>query len=136
MTPQDDEIRTGHCLCGACTFELNGPHNWVGHCHCESCRRATASPFTTWIGQENGTWRFTGKAPISYVSSAGNTRGFCGTCGSPMFFKSERFPTEMHFYAALLTDSRTVQPTIHFHADEMLPWIHLSDELPFKDHST
>lgn len=136
MSTVSTRIQTGHCLCGACTFELVGPHNWVGHCHCESCRRATASPFTTWIGHKNGAWRFMGETPVSYNSSAGNWRGFCGTCGSPMFFKSERYPKEMHFYASLLTAPASVEPTIHFHADEMLPWVHLADGLPFKDHTS
>lgn len=120
----------GRCLCGACLFELSGSPNWVGHCHCESCRRATASPFTTWIGQENGRWRFLGDMPVSFVSSPGNTRGFCGKCGSPMFFRAQRFPNEVHFYAALLDHPESVEPSTHFHADEMLPWIHLCDNLP------
>ncbi|KKB11523.1 hypothetical protein VE25_12035 [Devosia geojensis] len=124
----DDPLPTlqGRCLCGACTFELTGPPNWVGHCHCQSCRRATASPFTTWIGQENGSWRFTGTAPVVYQSSPGATRGFCGNCGSPMFYQSERYPNERHFYAALLDHPERVEPTKHFHADEKLPWVHLS----------
>lgn len=120
----------GRCLCGACRFELAGPPNWVGHCHCQSCRRATASPFTTWLGQENGSWKFLGDTPVSYESSPGNTRGFCGKCGSPMFYRSERFPNETHFYAPLLNRPEDVEPRVHFHADEMLPSIHLSDDLP------
>lgn len=76
MTDPNAQVLKGHCLCGACTFELVGPHNWVGHCHCESCRRAVSSPFTTWIGHENGAWTFGGAKPVSYVSSPGNTRGF------------------------------------------------------------
>ncbi len=120
----------GRCLCGACIFELMGEHNWVGNCHCESCRRATASPFTTWLGQENGRWRLLGDVPLEYESSPGNTRGFCGKCGSPTFYQSERFPNERHFYVALLDHPEDVEPTTHFHADEMLPWIHLSDDLP------
>ena len=102
-------------------FELIGDPNWVGHCHCESCRRATASPFTTWIGQENGSWKLHGDTPVSRESSPGNTRGFCGKCGSPMFFKSVRFPDEMHFYAALLDQPEDIEPRAHYHADEMLP---------------
>ncbi|WP_172297508.1 GFA family protein [Pseudoruegeria sp. HB172150] len=132
MTEDGQEVVQGHCLCGACTFELTGPHNWVGHCHCESCRRATASPFTTWIGQENGRWSFTGTEPVAYASSAGNTRGFCGTCGSPMYYRSERYPNEVHFYAALLEDPEAVEPAAHFHAGEMLRWVHLADSLPRK----
>jgi hypothetical protein len=128
---QEEQTKlTGHCLCGTTRFVLVGAPNWVGHCHCESCRRATASPFTTWIGQENGTWTFLKNQPVCYESSLGNTRGFCGTCGSPMFFRSNRYPNETHFYAALLEDPEAIKPTIHFHADEKVSWVHLSDGLP------
>ncbi len=125
-----NQVLRGHCLCGACRFELTGPHNFVGHCHCESCRRATASPVTTWVGQPNGFWAFTGSEPVQYQSSAGNMRGFCGTCGTPMFFRADRFPDEVHFYAALLENPDDVTPTAHFHAEERLQWMHMNDGLP------
>ena len=35
---------TGQCFCGAVTWASPGPVLWAGHCHCESCRRATSSP--------------------------------------------------------------------------------------------
>ena len=34
--------------------------------------------------------------------------------------------------AALLDRPENVEPSTHFHADEMLPWVHLSDNLPRK----
>jgi len=126
----DDTVLRGRCLCGACTFELIGKQNWVGHCHCDSCRRATASPMTTWIGQENGRWRFTGAEPAKYESSPGNTRGFCPTCGSPFYYLSRRYPDETHFYAALLDHPEDVEPDRNFHIDEMLPWMKLAHDLP------
>nr|WP_319513853.1 GFA family protein [uncultured Cohaesibacter sp.] len=131
-TNMNDEKVTkkkGHCFCGACQFELIGSHNWVGHCHCESCRRATASPMTTWIGHENGRWKITGIQPISYESSKGNIRAFCPKCGSPIFYKSDRYPNEVHFYASLLDDPEAVTPTSHSHFEEKLSWMHISDNL-------
>jgi len=130
MTETRTPIRIGRCLCGACCFELDGPPNWVGHCHCESCRRATASAFTTWLGQDNARWRFTGATPVNYVSSPGNRRGFCGRCGSPVLYQSERFPNETHFYVALLEDPNALVPAAHHHMDERLAWVHLADGLP------
>ncbi|PTX57208.1 hypothetical protein C8N43_1874 [Litoreibacter ponti] len=132
MSSDDTQVLTGRCLCGACRFELTGPHNFVGHCHCESCRRATASPMTTWIGQENGSWRFTGIEPTRFFSSPGNERGFCPKCGSPMFFRADRFPNEVHFYAALLDDPEAVTPAAQYHFDEVLSWMHLADGPPPK----
>lgn len=123
------ETIRGHCLCGAVGFELDGPHNWVGHCHCESCRRATASPVTTFIGHPNGQWRWTGDTPGTFQSSPGTTRGFCGTCGSPVSYVSDRHPDETHFYAALLENPGAVIPTAHFHYHEHLPWPTIADSL-------
>jgi hypothetical protein len=68
--------------------------------------------------------------PVSYESSPGNTRGYCGNCGSTMFFRAEQFPNEVHFYAALLDHPENVEPSAHFHADEMLPWTHRRHQSP------
>ncbi|MCO4842706.1 MAG: GFA family protein [Yoonia sp.] len=132
MTETSQQTLSGHCLCGASGFVLIGAHNWVGHCHCESCRRATSSPFTTWIGQENGTWELIGNDIRTYDSSTGRQRGFCAVCGSQMFYKSDAYPNEVHFYAALLDDPLTVTPTRQYHAEERLSWVHLSDGLSMK----
>jgi hypothetical protein len=125
-----ETVLTGHCLCGACRFELSGPANWIGHCYCESCRRATGSPMTTWLGQPNGHWRWTGQTPQSYVSSAGRERGFCGTCGTPMYYRTADLPDETHFFVALLADPNAVEPQQQFHSDERLPWLEKAHHLP------
>ena len=67
---------TGHCLCKAVTYRCDAQPLWQGHCHCESCRRATASPFTSFLGVRNGTWSWTGQQPASYNSSPGTWREF------------------------------------------------------------
>lgn len=119
-----DTVIKGHSLCGACSFKLTGPSNWVGHCHCESCRRATAAPFVTWIGQPNGTWVLDG--PVGkFQSSAKVTRGFCKTCGTPLFYDSKAYPDETHFYAALLDDPNSVRPTDVYFAEAKLDWVDL-----------
>ncbi|MDO7607743.1 MAG: GFA family protein [Loktanella sp.] len=82
------------------------------------------------MGQENGTWQLLGDQPRTYNSSAGQQRGFCGTCGSTMFYRSEQYPNEMHFYAALLDNPEHISPQQHYHADERLSWVHLSEGLP------
>lgn len=113
---------TGHCLCRACRFELVDAHNWVGHCHCESCRRATASPVTTFVGHPDEGWRWLSERLCEYDSSPGRTRAFCKVCGSPLYYRSEAYPGETHFYAALLDDPEAVTPDKTYHADEALSW--------------
>ena len=122
---------SGHCLCGATRFKLEGPSNWVGHCHCDSCRRATSSPITTFIGHPDGKWAIEGTLK-EFQSSTPVTRAFCSGCGSPIYYRSSEIPDETHFYAALLDDPSKVEPTVHWHFDEVLPWLHISDNLANK----
>ena len=121
---------TGHCLCGAVTFACDALPLWQSHCHCESCRRATASGFTSFLGMADGHWRWTGATPGTYASSPGVARDFCATCGTPMTYRSDRFPGECHFYAATLDNPAAYAPTEHVFTAEQLPWVRLADGLP------
>lgn len=125
--------RTGHCLCGGVSFAYDGPENWRAHCHCESCRRQTASPFTTFMGVPEGAWRWTGAEPKVYESSPGVRRMFCGICGAPVAYAADRFPGEIHFYAALLDDGEGFAPQGHVHWDERVGWVNVVDGLPKKE---
>lgn len=123
---------TGRCLCGDVTYRATSAPLWQAHCHCESCRRATSSPFTSFFGVANGAWHWTGKPPASFASSEGVWRDFCPRCGAQMAYRSTRYPDEIHFYAASLDDPGRYAPTSHVHTDEQLPWVHLSDGLKRK----
>ena len=128
------EPTRGRCLCGQTQFEFIGSPNWCGHCHCETCRRNTSSPFTTWLGVPKQFCRLIGKPPRAFSSSEGVRRLFCEECGTPMAFESEKWPDEIHLYAASLEDSANVVPQFHVHFAEKVPWIEISDALPRYQH--
>ena len=121
--------RNGHCLCGDVTYRYSGPENWRAYCHCESCRRNTASPVTAFLGVPRAACAFTGKAPAVYESSPGVRRLFCGRCGTPMAYEADRYPDEIHLYAATLDDPESYQPQSHVHCEERLPWFDVRDDL-------
>lgn len=123
-------MATGRCLCGKIAFAYTGAPNWTLHCHCESCRRATSSPVTTWISVPRAGFAFTQGAPRHFASSPGVRRGFCGDCGSPLSYENESMPDEVHLYAASLTDPSEVAPSRHVFAAEQVPWLEILDELP------
>ena len=122
--------KRGRCLCGDVTYEYAGPENWQAYCHCESCRRSTSSPVTAFFGVAREAFRFTGKPPAVYESSPGVRRLFCARCGSPMAYDADRYPGEIHLFAASLDDPADFLPQGHVHCSEQLPWFNVRDELP------
>jgi hypothetical protein len=120
----------GHCLCRSIIFEYDAEPHWTLHCHCESCRRATSSPVTTFVSVPRGALRFKQGTPRYFNSSPGVTRGFCVTCGSQLTYENERVPDEVHVYAASLADPSHVSPTRHVFVEEQLPWLEIADRLP------
>jgi hypothetical protein len=76
----------GSCLCGAVAFEVAAPLAPPDACHCSQCRKTSghywastnvARDALTLAGAENVTW---------YRSSQKVRRGFCGLCGSALFW--------------------------------------------------
>lgn len=120
----------GLCSCGAVRFASPGPVLWAGFCHCESCRRATSSPITAFFGVPRKTLSWIGDPSVCVSSGAKVQRFFCGGCGSQLSYQSDRWPDEVHLYAAALEDPRSFVPQAHFHWSERLPWLHIYDTLP------
>ncbi|MEX0284971.1 MAG: GFA family protein [Paracoccaceae bacterium] len=120
---------TGRCLCHAIRWETSGNPLWQAHCHCDSCRRSTASPFTSFIGMRRQDVTWTGEL-AAYNSSPGVTRQFCPRCGTQMSFEADQWPEETHLYAACLDDPSLYQPTAHVHWAEHVSWADLHDQLP------
>ena len=127
---------TGRCLCGAVTFAVDGAPLKVVHCHCESCRRATSSPITTFVIVKRADVRYTRGAPATYASSPGVQRSFCGSCGSPLAYESAQRADMVDLYACSLSDPAAIVPEAHVHIDEQLPWLETHDDLPRHVRST
>ena len=124
----------GSCLCGAVRFSAALPSKWVAHCHCTYCRRAHGAPFVTWAGFEDGqvTVDDAGARLRWYESSPGAARGSCSRCGTPMLFKSDRWPGELHLARALIDGPLDREPMAHVFFDTHVPWLAIEDDLPRK----
>lgn len=78
---------TGACLCGGVRYSATGPFGNVACCHCGQCSQWSGGVFSSVnarrdklsiAGEENIKW---------YASSAEARRGFCGICGSSLFWE-------------------------------------------------
>lgn len=77
-------MATGKCLCGAVTFDADVDELHVHACHCDMCRAWAGGPL---LATSTAAVRFSGEDHIvRYDSSEWGARGFCGTCGSNLFY--------------------------------------------------
>jgi len=121
----------GSCLCEAVQFSLQLPSKWCAHCHCTKCRKAHGAGYVTWVGFDEDHFRLDeGQAQLHwYDSSKGAQRGFCTTCGSSLFFRSSRWPGEIHVALGCLDEPIDRRPEAHVFHDTHVDWMSLDDAL-------
>jgi hypothetical protein len=132
QTDQPTEMsypQSGHCLCGRIHYRLLGPPRWSGYCHCESCRRATGAVGVAYGGFPDALVEITGQ-PAEFTSSPGVVRSFCPTCGTPISYRSTRWPGETHILVASMDNPAACPPAHHYHVDEEIEWVRFADGLP------
>ncbi len=121
---------SGHCYCGAVTFEVIGESDWIGHCHCESCRRASGSVMTSFAAFRPDQVVFTGESPRRYATADGVVRSFCGQCGSPIAYESTQDDNEMNLQLGLFDDLEALVPVDHSFLNEKPSWFQADPQLP------
>jgi hypothetical protein len=84
---QDEPVRAGGCLCGAVRYRVRGPLRDILICHCGQCRRVhghlgayTSAARADVTLEQGGALRW-------FAISPRGRRGFCGACGSSLFFE-------------------------------------------------
>ena len=60
---------SGGCLCGALRYEAEGAPDYMGHCYCEDCRKASGSGFIPFIGFAASAVRVSGRKPEIHIES-------------------------------------------------------------------
>ena len=78
---------TGSCLCGAVTFSVTGDIPDPIACHCSMCRKASGHYLVATEVPKTAVTVDDPDAVTWYDSSPKVRRGFCGTCGSTLFFE-------------------------------------------------
>ncbi len=75
---------TGGCQCGRVRYRVTQPLGPGGVCHCRMCQRATGNAFAPLVVARGVEWE---GAPARWASSNITERGFCSTCGTPLFMQ-------------------------------------------------
>lgn len=118
--------QTGSCLCGAVHYITTGPLRPVIACHCTQCRKTSghhvaATSVARDALQVSGdvTW---------YASSPTAQRGFCGTCGSNLFWDGAG--ANMSIFAGTFDGDPGLTLAAHIFCDDKGSYYELTGDVP------
>lgn len=74
------------CVCGSVVIAATFAQTAVEACHCDTCRRWSAGPLL--VVSDGRDVEISGDELRTYASSDWAERGFCGRCGTSLFFRT------------------------------------------------
>lgn len=121
--------RAGGCLCGAVRYAVTGPLRAVVLCHCTQCRRSTGH-FMAATAARHRDFRLSAAAELRwYASSDSARRGFCGRCGSTLFWQAEG-RDYIRIAAGTLDDTTGLDCACHIFVADKGDYYEITDGLP------
>ena len=124
------DILSGACLCERVKFTATGQVKRVSACYCGQCRKQNGGgPF---FGVE-----LQGKLSIEnqdtlawYAASDKAMRGFCGKCGSSLFWQANDDPSYFDVSLGNLTDGHNLSLDAHIFVDHCPSYMTVPESAP------
>ena len=126
---------SGGCLCGSVRYEGSGPQGG-GFCYCDDCRRSSGTGHCSHMMVAECDLSVEGEVRVfDKPADSGNgvSRGFCPTCGSPVFSRNSGVPGMVFIRASSLDQAEVFQPMMSVYASRAPAWDQPSDALPAFD---
>jgi hypothetical protein len=89
VTAIDPQTVTGGCQCGNIRYRVTGPITNAHLCHCRMCQKAVGNLFATIGVAAKSSVSLVRSEPAWFRSSENVRRGFCGSCGTPLFYSDD-----------------------------------------------
>jgi hypothetical protein len=123
---------SGGCLCGQLHWAAESAPDFMGHCYCGDCRKASGSGFIPFMSYGAGAVRITGESR-SFTSKSFRggdaVRNSCPVCGGLVFGGTRGRDETFTLYAGTLDDASLFRPTLALFARDRPDWAGLPDGL-------
>jgi hypothetical protein len=104
----------GGCACGAIRYEISAEPLFMNHCQCLDCQQASGTGHGSYLTfPSRKAVKLTGQAThFDMVADSGNvkTRGFCPSCGAPVYLTFAAMPDLFTIHAGSLDDASRFKP--------------------------
>jgi hypothetical protein len=124
---------TGGCACGAIRYECTGQPMLAANCYCRDCQRSSGTAFTSVLLVPAEAVKITGQPRyFEVIADSGKkiSRGFCATCGSPVFSKPEALPNAIGIKASRLDDPNIFKPAMSLFTSSAPAWATFTEGAP------
>jgi hypothetical protein len=119
----------GGCLCGAIRYRATAEPRVSTLCHCRSCRLASGAPSVAWTVFPADAFEFASGTPLTFESSPGVMRGFCGRCGTPLTYRRICGTETIDVTTVTLDAADDYAPAKEIWVAEKLSWERLNDDM-------
>ena len=126
-------IITGSCQCGAVHYEANAEPLFAGHCHCNTCKKASGAGHVSALFVPKDSFKITGETTkYTSIGDSGSpiTRHFCPTCGSRLYGEPERAGNVVGIMVGTLDNPETFSPQFQIYTKNRTSWDHINCDLP------
>jgi len=121
---------TGQCLCGAVKF-AGEPRTdrGISVCHCGQCRRWASGPFFA-VRMQGGITLTKDEGLEWFRSSAQGERGFCGRCGTSLFWRAPGSGLDVAVSTGALEEGHGLTIAAHIWVDDKPGFYEFADDAP------
>lgn len=125
--------RNAHCQCGALKLSVEGDHEAVVACSCLDCQRRTGSVLAVGVYYRKTQVAITGEAREHVrPADSGNQfhTFFCPTCGTSLYFYSDRDPNRIGVAVGAFADPDFPAPVRSVFDQSKHKWITFGADVP------
>jgi len=125
-------LRKAECCCRSVAIEVEGDPTIHAVCHCENCKRRTGSAFgISAYFMDSAIIRISGKAKSyefeSKSSATRQTRHFCETCGTTLYWKISTLPNLTAIAGGCFTETPLGEPKQTVSNENRCSWVKLPE---------
>lgn len=124
-------LRTGHCLCGAVSYQVSVDPLATRICWCTDCQKISANGTVNLLVPTAALEAKGELSEFTNTAHSGNAirRRFCPACGSHLFANSSARPQFTVVRAGTLDDTSSIQPTTNIWTHSAPTWACLDPAL-------
>ena len=129
MSTERMSSASGSCLCGGVAYEVHGPMRPVTYCHCNQCRKTSGHIVAATACKPDDLSFTADDSLVWFQSPAAAQRGFCGTCGSSLFWRPAH-AEYISIMAGTLEAPTGLQAVDHIFVADAADYYTINDGLP------